>query len=306
MSIVSAETPRCSISASALVRVRWVVPKPGIVRPWIVPAVEAEHVAGRDRDQKRQRGIQAAGDAEIERRVRRKLFDSLGQSRALDAEDLGAAAVELGALRRHERRARHLALQALHRSARANRNPAERLHERRAVVEAGRDAAIGEQLGDVDILGDRVRVAANRLAVADPRRLGQQPAVLGDQAMAAENDVGRRFGRPAAGHRIGGDRTARLAHDEIGAVLALADRLVAGRKVEQDGRPGHGLERAGGHGHPEVLADLDAHDDAATVRHGRLLALASNKRSMPKGTRWPPSSISAGSLPAAGLNQRLS
>ena len=40
-----------------------------------------------------------------------------------------------------------------------------------------------------------VRVAADRLAVADPGRLGQQAAVLGDQAMAAEDHVGGRFRR---------------------------------------------------------------------------------------------------------------
>ena len=38
-----------------------------------------------------------------------------------------------------------------------------------------------------------VRVAADRLAVADAGRLGQQTAVLGDQAVAAEDHVGRRF-----------------------------------------------------------------------------------------------------------------
>ena len=94
MSIVSEATPRCSISASALVRVRWVVPKPGMVRPWISAAVEAEHVARRDRDQQRERGIESAGDPDIQRRAGRELLDSLGQPRALDAEDLGAAAVQ--------------------------------------------------------------------------------------------------------------------------------------------------------------------------------------------------------------------
>ena len=62
-----------------------------------------------------ERGIQAAGDADIERRAGGELFDSLGQSRALDAEDFGATAVELGSFRRHERSARYVALQALHR-----------------------------------------------------------------------------------------------------------------------------------------------------------------------------------------------
>ena len=73
-----------------------------------------------------------------------RLLDPLGQPRALDAEDLGAAAVQLGALAGHERRARHVALQAVHGFGRARtgcrRNG---LSKWRAVVEAGHDAAVG-------------------------------------------------------------------------------------------------------------------------------------------------------------------
>ena len=154
------------------------------------PPVEAEHVTRGDRNKERERGIEASGDSEIEWRVPGEVLDSLGQAGALDAEDLGAAAVELRAFRWYERRARNVALQAVHGSRQRERNDAEWFHIGRAVIEAGRDTAIGEQLGDVDVPGDRVRVAADRLAVSDSGRLGQESAVLGDQAMAAENDVG--------------------------------------------------------------------------------------------------------------------
>ena len=175
-----------------------------------------------------------------------ELLDPLGQPRALDAEDLGTSAVQLGALRRHERRARHVALQALHRRCQGEGDPSERPQRRQAIVETGHDAAVGPQPGDVDVPGDPVRLAADRLAVADPGRLGQQDAVLGDQAMAAEDHVGRRLGRAAARHRVGGDASARLADDQLGAIPALADRLVARRDVQQHRRPGHGLQRSSG------------------------------------------------------------
>ena len=143
---------------------------------------------------------------------------------------------------------------------------AERAGEPGPLIEAGRDPAVGEKLGDIDILGDPVRIAANRLAVAHSWRLREQPAVLGDQAVTAEDQVGRRFRRARAGVCVGRDASARLADHQVGAVLALADGLVAGREVEQHRRPGLRLDRAGRDWHPEVLADLDAHD------HGSALA----------------------------------
>ncbi len=57
-----------------------------------------------------------------------KLLDPLGQPRALDAEDLGAAAVQLGPFRWHERRARHVALQPSMVRGERERNAAEWLH----------------------------------------------------------------------------------------------------------------------------------------------------------------------------------
>ena len=134
-----------------------------------------------------------------------------------------------------------------------------------ALLEAGRRAAVGLKLGDVDVLGDPVRIAAEGLAVADAGRLGEELAVLGNQAVAAEDQVGRRFRRPRAGVGVGRDAAARLADHQVGAILALADGLVAGRRVEQDRGPGPRLNGAGGDWHPEVLANLDAHDDGVLL-----------------------------------------
>ena len=87
--------------------------------------------------------------------------------------------------------------------------------------------------------------------------------------MTAEDQVRRRFRRPGARIRIGGDAPARLPHDQLGPVLALANGFIAGRQVEQDRRAGPRLHRTGGKRHPEVLADLDPHHDGNTLLRPR-------------------------------------
>ena len=72
-----------------------------------------------------------------------------------------------------ERRARHRAASGPRISPESSKACGGTAGRTWAVVEAGRDPAVGQKLGDVDILGDPVRIAANRLAVAHPRRLGE-------------------------------------------------------------------------------------------------------------------------------------
>ncbi len=67
------------------------------------PAVQAKHVASRDRDQERERGIEAPGDAEVQRRAGRKLFDPFGQPCALNAEYLRATVVQFWPVGWYER-----------------------------------------------------------------------------------------------------------------------------------------------------------------------------------------------------------
>ena len=122
-------SPRCSIRSRALVRVRCVVPKPGIVSPWI----------SRRSRPSRSHVLTATSSASVESSPPEtpmfsgvsggKLLDPLGQPRALDAEDLGAAAVQLGPLRGDERRAGHVPLQARHVVGQLERDPPERAGE---------------------------------------------------------------------------------------------------------------------------------------------------------------------------------
>ncbi len=129
------------------------------------------------------------------------------------------------------------------------------------MLETRRDPPVRLKLGNVHVLGDPVAVAANGLAVSHPGRLRGQPAILGDQAMTAEDEVGRRFRRPRTRVSIGRDAPARLPGHQLGPILALADRFIAGRQVEQNRRAGTRLHRTGRKRHPEVLADLNTHHD---------------------------------------------
>ena len=221
-----------------------------------------------DGDQKRECGIQAAGDAQVKRLTGGKLFDPLGKSRALDAEDLGAATVQLGPSGGHKRRTRNFSLQPLHilrqlernrRKGRTNEVPSSKL-----VVIRRSACSLATSTSWV------IQYESRRIGRPSPTRgdSASKPAVLGDQAVAAENHVGRRLGWPAAGHRVRRDQSARLAHDQLGAIPALANGFVAGREVEQERRSGHGLKSARGQGHPKVLANLDAHDDRRRSRSG--------------------------------------
>ena len=68
----------------------------------------------------------------------RKLLDALGQPGTLDAEDLGAAAVELRPFARHEGVARNFTLEAVHAAGKRECDPAERPGKPRGPVEARR------------------------------------------------------------------------------------------------------------------------------------------------------------------------
>ena len=161
MSIVSAETPRCSIRATALVRVRSVVPKPGIVRPWtsrrsrpsmsqVVTATKSASVESRPPEMPM-----------IERRGRRGAVRSVWPAPRTGCRRSRRTG---GAARAH--RAARTACPA----PRASGRP----WSRRAAKGTRRNGFTSDQassklvvtrrsvmqLGDVDVLGDRVRVAA--------------------------------------------------------------------------------------------------------------------------------------------------
>lgn len=95
---------------------------------------------------------------------------------------------------------------------------------------------------------------------------GKQGSVLGNQGVAAENQV--RAGLPRSGGRVHVTRQApgRLLHDERTPIIRLRNRLVARGEIQTHGRAVKGLERTRGHGAPHVFADLYANHAACHVR----------------------------------------
>ena len=127
------------------------------------------------------------------------------------------------------------------------------------IAEAVGAQAVDAQAVEVDV-GDQQRVVAPKAL-----RLGQERAVLGDQAVAAEDDIGGRFLDAAGGVDVGGHAAAGLVDDELPAIAALPMTSLLADRLSSTVAPAQGLERAGRDRHPEVLADLDADDQALDV-----------------------------------------
>ena len=98
--------------------------------------------------------------------------------------------------------------------------------------------------------------------------LRQQGAVLRDDVVAAEHQVGGGLPLPGVGVHIAAQQAARLPRHQIAAVVRLAHRLIGGGQVQNQGgaRPGQG--RGGGLRRPQVLADLHPDDQIGDLLTG--------------------------------------
>jgi hypothetical protein len=101
-------------------------------------------------------------------------------------------------------------------------------------------------------IGDR-----RRAGELEPSAFGDDRAVLGDQGVAAEDDVLRRLHRSARDVHIGRVEPARLLLDQLPAVVGLGHPVVARREVENHLGAGEGVIAARRRGSPQVFADLD-------------------------------------------------
>ena len=141
------------------------------------------------------------------------------------------------------------------------------------VGERGLARALDAQALDVDVGRDELPVAAEALA------LGQQHAVLGDQQVPAEDQVGRRLVDSGVGVGVGRERAARLLAHQLAAVLCLARR---GRSRPKDSGsrspppPRAGARRIGAHRSSQI--------STATSRPA---PRSRNSRSVPNGTSGP-------------------
>ena len=218
-------------------------------------------VKGVGHDDEGEGGVQPAGQAH-HRAPDARVLQARDQPAGLQGEDLLAALGQVRLALRHKGRGRDLPQERELAQGQGEGRPRQGRAGRKGV----RPAAVrGEAL--------HVHVADRHL-VPEALRLGQDRAVLRDEVMAGKDHVLR--GLPAARVRIGvgAQEPAALALHEAAAVGRLADDLVAGREVEQHRRAGQRERLRGRRGHPEVLADLHAHDQVRHLLTGEELARA--------------------------------
>ena len=249
-----------------------------------------------------ERRVEPARDADVERRAGGSCSIRLASPAHWMPKISAQRRCSSGPSRGHERRARDRPLQAGHRrGASANGTRRNGPQVLRAVVEAGRRC--GGRPGASATSTSRVIAvrAADGSGPPSPTRgdSRQQPAVLGDQAVAAEDQVGRRLRRPRAGVGVGRDAAARLADHQVGPILALADRLVAGREVQQHVAPAIACAELGGIG-IQRSSQISTPDDHAPF--GRVEQQVDPERDRAAGRVRSP----AARGPSAELNQRLS
>jgi len=95
--------------------------------------------------------------------------------------------------------------------------------------------------------------------------LGHDQAVLRDERMAGPDRVCRRLAGPGSRVEVRGQAAGGLLCHECAAIMHLAEQLVAGGRVEQQRRAGQRHSAARRVDGPQVLADLDADDQAVEV-----------------------------------------
>jgi hypothetical protein len=126
------------------------------------------------------------------------------------------------------------------------------LEGRRSAEERAVTAAFGLEFIDVDLRDEERELEAETFGFSE------DDTILGDEAMAAVDDVGARFAGARRGVDVGGEAAGRLGAHEVSAVGGLGQEFVAGRKVAEKGSAREGLGAARGFDGPEVFAELDA------------------------------------------------
>ena len=208
-------------------------------------AVELQHIKRMYEHDKRERGIQSAGQAD-DRRFCVRVAQTGGKAGRLKRENLLAAFIAERLIRRNERRARECTVSkvVLHRLER------EREHAALDRLECVHTLTLVRQTLEVNIrINDALR---EHLA------LGQQCAVLRDQIVTRKNEVLRGLTETGIRVQVRAQQSAGLLTNKVAAVARLADDLIRGRQVDDNVRA-HLRQRGGRRvRHPQVLADLHA------------------------------------------------
>ena len=130
-----------------------------------------------------------------------------------------------------------------------------------AVREAAVDAALVLQGSDVDVGDGYLGTGGETLP------FGQHLAVLGNDSVAAKDQVGCRFAIAARCVNISGDAVGTLVLDEVHQIGVLADELVARRQVHDHVGAIDGGNAAGRSGNPQVLTDLHSYTGTPSLKY---------------------------------------
>ena len=218
-----------------------------------IGAGTAQQIHGPDRDQQRQGGIQAAGNAQ-NGGAAADMGQPPAQALRLHGENGLAAFAAFGGIGRDE-------------GVRIDKAGEGGLRDRQGEGDhgiAGRigggpgvgAAALGRQTADIQL--------GNGHIIGEQSGLRQQFAVFGDQIVAGKDHIGSGFAAAGIGVEVAGHQPGTLSDDEGAAVFRLADGLIAGRAVDQHRGAGDGVTGAGRGGDPKILADLDSQP---VIRH---------------------------------------
>lgn len=252
----------------------------------------AEQAAAFGRDQQRKRRIKPARNSD-HHRLRLRMLEPLGEPRTLDIEDFPAALPAAGCVLRHKRMTRNRGVRRSRRTRRLRQpDPAEThsLRQRIVVERALREPRRAEPF-EIDI---GVRQARLPVETAVFRR---QAAVVSDDRVSAEHQVGRRLMDSGPGQHISREAAGALLRHQFPAVIGLASQFVACGKVEH--RPGPAerqVQRRRQH----------AQRSSQISTPKRNPAPPSKMRSAPNGTSRPPMHAVASVMPRPEWKCRFS
>ena len=283
MSISSAVTPSASISFQAFDLVPSLVAKPGMVKPRIVGARQAEPVADLGGDDQRVGRVEPARDADHHVLAAGRL-EPAHQALDLDVERLVAVLVELaraGSGTKGKRRIGRIRPtspkcgRCSKRDARGTAAPGGRRASAASLkvcirIRSPQDA-LGVDVGDAELGLEREALG-----------LGQQVAELVDHALPVPGEVGRALAGPGGRIDVGGDGARRLRAAEQVALVGLADDDVRGRQVGEDRRAG---QRARGRGRDRRPRSPRRSRRAARSRRGRRRRRSGPSRTAPRRRR---------------------
>ena len=209
-----------------------------------------QHLHGKSRDQHRQSGVQATGEAHhrgLGPGVLQPLFETKGRNQ----QNLPAPGIPILFTLGNEGLGSNIPGQLGLGQSEGEGN----LPYRRSLVEHLGPAALIAQLL-------HIHLGHQQTTVEPPLR--QHGAVFGDHLVSAENHIRGGLTLAGAGIDIAAQQLGALHGHQLAAVAVLADDVVASRQIADDSSPGRRQVHGGGAGSPHILADLKAQSQ---VRH---------------------------------------